>query len=101
MSLPDGAGRITLLDASTTRGVQERHQPMALTAGTRLGPYAITGSIGAGGMGGVYRGTDTNLDRQVAIRRLLMVKENDQTTSATQISVVLNWTRELVRKVSH
>jgi Tol biopolymer transport system component len=34
-------------------------------------------------------------------RRLLMVKENDQSTSATQISVVLNWTRELVRKVSH
>ena len=32
-------------------------------------------------------------------RRLLMVKENDQSTSATQISVVLNWTRELTRQM--
>ena len=32
---------------------------MALTAGTRLGPYEITAPIGAGGMGEVYRSTDT------------------------------------------
>ena len=34
---------------------------MALTAGTRLGPYEIK-VIGAGGMGEVYRTTDTRLD---------------------------------------
>jgi hypothetical protein len=32
---------------------------MPLTAGTRLGAYQIRGPLGAGGMGEVYRGTDT------------------------------------------
>jgi serine/threonine protein kinase len=47
-------------------------QPLAvtLTPGTRLGPYEVIGSLGAGGMGEVYRATDTNLDRQVAIKIL-------------------------------
>ena len=43
---------------------------MALTPGTRLGPYEITDQIGRGGMGEVYRATDTNLGRQVAIKML-------------------------------
>ena len=43
---------------------------MALSAGTRLGPYEIVSAIGAGGMGEVYRATDTNLKRQVAIKVL-------------------------------
>src|SRR4029450_3719122 len=43
---------------------------MALTAGARLGPYEILSAIGAGGMGEVYRATDTNLGRQVAIKVL-------------------------------
>jgi len=43
---------------------------MSLASGTRLGPYEITAAIGAGGMGEVYRATDTNLKRQVAIKVL-------------------------------
>ena len=43
---------------------------MALTAGIRLGPYEIRDQIGAGGMGEVYRATDTRLDRTVAIKVL-------------------------------
>ncbi|HEX3232095.1 MAG TPA: serine/threonine-protein kinase, partial [Pyrinomonadaceae bacterium] len=43
---------------------------MTLTAGTRLGPYEILSPIGAGGMGEVYRGRDTRLDRIVAIKVL-------------------------------
>jgi len=43
---------------------------MALAAGARLGPYEILGLIGAGGMGEVYRGRDTRLDRTVAIKIL-------------------------------
>jgi Tol biopolymer transport system component len=43
---------------------------MPLSPGTRLGPYEITGQIGSGGMGEVYRATDTNLKRAVAIKVL-------------------------------
>ena len=43
---------------------------MALAPGTRLGPYEIVAAIGAGGMGEVYKATDTRLSRTVAIKRL-------------------------------
>jgi Flp pilus assembly protein TadD/TolB-like protein len=43
---------------------------VSLAPGTRLGPYEIIAQIGAGGMGEVYRGRDTRLDRIVAIKVL-------------------------------
>ena len=43
---------------------------MPLSAGTRLGPYAIIAPLGAGGMGEVYRARDTKLERDVAIKIL-------------------------------
>jgi Tol biopolymer transport system component/predicted Ser/Thr protein kinase len=43
---------------------------MVLTPGQRLGPYEVVSAIGAGGMGEVYRGTDTRLGREVAIKVL-------------------------------
>jgi eukaryotic-like serine/threonine-protein kinase len=43
---------------------------MALAAGARLGPYEILSALGAGGMGEVYRATDSNLKRSVAIKVL-------------------------------
>src|SRR5215471_9479309 len=43
---------------------------MPLSPGFKLGPYEITASIGAGGMGEVYRARDSRLGREVAIKVL-------------------------------
>src|ERR1700680_2185642 len=50
---------------------------MPILTGKRLGPYEILSSIGAGGMGEVYRARDTPLNRDVAIKVLPEVFAND------------------------
>jgi serine/threonine-protein kinase len=50
---------------------------MPLSAGTRLGSYEILALIGAGGMGEVYRATDSKLNRDVAIKVLPAALAND------------------------
>lgn len=55
---------------------------MSLSKGTRLGPYEIVAPIGAGGMGEVYRGTDTRLRRDIAIKILPATFVTDRTRLA-------------------
>ena len=52
--------------------IHNPHNPqrLALPPGTRLGVYEVTAQIGEGGMGQVFRATDTRLKRQVAIKIL-------------------------------
>src|ERR1044071_9679430 len=54
-------------DAGPTR-LAEIAVNQELSIGALLGPYRIEGVLGAGGMGKVYRATDTRLGRSVAIK---------------------------------
>ena len=68
---------------------------MPLSAGTRLGPYEILSPLGAGGMGEVYRATDTKLGRQVALKVLPAAFANDtdrmaRFTREAQVLAALN-----------
>jgi eukaryotic-like serine/threonine-protein kinase len=51
---------------------------MALGAGSKLGPYEVVASLGAGGMGEVYRARDPRLGREVAIKVLAAYYHRDQ-----------------------
>jgi len=64
---------------------------MTLPPGSRIGAYQIAEQIGEGGMGQVYRATDTHLGRHVAIKILLDEVADDPGRLARTRSQPLNW----------
>jgi serine/threonine protein kinase len=69
---------------------------VTLQIGTKIGPYEIVSSLGAGGMGEVYRATDTRLDRAVAIKVL-----PGHLSSDTNLQQRLEREARAVSKLSH
>ena len=64
---------------------------MSLTPGTRLGPYEVVVKIGEGGMGEVYRSTDTKLHRDAALKVLpeSLIADPDRRARFTREAQVL------------
>jgi serine/threonine protein kinase len=74
---------VVLLDRSVwATAAPLLHDGVELPPGTILGPYRIDGPLGAGGMGEVFRGTDTRLNRAVAIKVLAPGAPLDQNVRA-------------------
>src|SRR5580698_1727534 len=69
---------------------------MALSAGTKLGPYEILSPLGAGGMGEVYRARDTRLERTVAIKVL-----PEQLSQKADLRQRLDREARTISKLSH
>src|SRR5271169_6641852 len=69
---------------------------MALTSGTRLGPYEIESPLGAGGMGEVYRARDTRLERTVAIKVL-----NGQLVASAELRARFEREAKVISQLQH
>jgi serine/threonine protein kinase len=66
---------------------------MTLAAGTKLGSYEITGAIGAGGMGEVYRARDPKLGRDVAIKVLPEAFAGDTASEVKRALLTTDWVK--------
>ena len=62
---------------ASRRSGEDRAWSLALTPGTRLGAYELSATLGAGGMGEVYRARDAKLERDVAIKVLPLALASD------------------------
>jgi serine/threonine protein kinase/Tol biopolymer transport system component len=69
---------------------------MALTSGTKLGPYEIQTPLGAGGMGEVYRARDTRLDRIVAVKIL-----PEHLSASVEAKQRFDWEARAISSLSH
>ena len=65
-----GAELVSRAHVTGPLGSPDYNARMALTTGTKLGPYEIQSLLGTGGMGEVYLARDTRLLRTVAIKVL-------------------------------
>jgi serine/threonine protein kinase len=61
---------------------------MALSAGTRLGPYVVESQVGAGAMGEVYKAHDSRLNRTVAIKHVTAERAARFSTEARAIAAL-------------
>ena len=74
-------GSVPLTDYNP-RSISGHSSFMTLQVGVRLGPYEVTGALGAGGMGEVYRARDSRLGREVAIKILPHAVKDDPVRAA-------------------
>ncbi len=73
---------------------------MALAPGTSLGHYDVTALLGEGGMGQVWQGTDTQLNRQVALKILPEAFASDPDRLARVLAPIYMMT-SLMQETSH
>lgn len=69
---------------------------MALSEGTKLGPYEILALLGAGGMGEVYRARDSRLERTVAIKVL-----NSQLVATPEVRARFDREAKVISQLQH
>src|SRR4051812_4399957 len=98
-----GCGRSVEPGGTRTDAVQRSLPPRLIAPGTRIAPrYLIDGVIGEGGMGVVYRGTDSEKGRPVAIKALhasLMGDHEIRRRFTREAQLMLGWNHRHVARV--